>query len=85
MSGALQQGNAYETGSLAIRRTIKRLVAILTGLAGIPLLMIAGGTDDAVIRALTTIAGICLIISGSIQFWMLRHRRRRPSGDDLAY
>jgi hypothetical protein len=44
-------------------------------------LMIARETDDLVIRTLATVAGICLITSGGIQFWMLR-KRTRPAWDD---
>jgi hypothetical protein len=67
-----------------MRHTPKRLLAVLTSMAGVPLLMVAGATSDLVIRALTIIAGACLIISGGIQFWMLR-RRRRHWGSDIPY
>ncbi|HXR94465.1 MAG TPA: hypothetical protein VN718_01220 [Rhizomicrobium sp.] len=68
---------------MAIRRTIKRLSAILTCLAGIPLLLIGGVVNDPVIRALTAIAGICLIASGGMQLWSMRRRKR--TADDLPY
>lgn len=68
-----------------MRRMIKQLLAILTAIAGVPLLMISGAVDDVVIRSLASTAGICLLVSGGIQFWLLRGRRRRMSGDDLAY
>ena len=42
---------------MAIKRTIRRLLAILTGVAGLPLLMIAAATNDVVIRTLAAIAG----------------------------
>jgi hypothetical protein len=67
-----------------MRRTPKRLLAALTSMAGVPLLMVAGATGDLVIRALTITAGSCLIISGGIQLWMLR-RRRRHWGSDIPY
>ena len=49
-----------------MRHTPKRLLAVLTSMAGVPLLMVAGATSDLVIRALTITAGACLIISGGI-------------------
>jgi hypothetical protein len=66
---------------MSMKRTIKRLIAVLTCVSGIPLLMIARETDDLVIRTLASVAGICLIVSGGIQFWMLR-KRKRPAWDD---
>ena len=68
---------------MAITRTLRRLLAILTGIAGLPLLIIAGGADDLVIRVLSGIAGICLIVSGGVQFWMLRPRKW--TADDPPY
>jgi hypothetical protein len=70
---------------MAIKRTIRRLLAILTGVAGLPLLMIAGATNDVVIRTLAAIAGTCLIVSGGIQFWLLRKRRRKEWDDPVPY
>ena len=70
---------------MAIKRTIRRLLTILTGLAGLPLLMIAGAANDVVIRALAAIAGICLIVSGGIQFWLLRKRKRTEWDDPVPY
>jgi hypothetical protein len=46
-------------------------------------LLIAGGAEDFVIRILSGIAGICLIVSGGVQFWMLRPRRW--TADDPPY
>jgi len=71
-------------GRTSIKRTIKRLIAILTCVAGVPLLMIARESDDVIIRTLATVAGICLIISGGLQLWLLPARRKK-TGDDLAY
>ena len=68
-----------------MRHTLKRLLAILTGIAGLPLLIITRAADDPVIRVLAGVAGICLIISGSMQFWLMRARKRRASGDDIPY
>lgn len=70
---------------MSLNRTIKRLTAILTCLAGILLLLIVGATHDLVIRTLTGIAGACLIVSGGIQFWMLRKHRRKAWGDEIPY
>ena len=70
---------------MSVNRTIKRLTAILTCVAGILLLLIVGATHDLVIRTLTTIAGACLMVSGGIQFWMLRRRRKRAWGDEIPY
>jgi hypothetical protein len=70
---------------VAIKRTIRRLLAILTGVAGLPLLMIAGATNDVVIRTLAAIAGTCLILSGGIQCWMLRKRKRTEWDDPVPY
>ncbi|HXL70434.1 MAG TPA: hypothetical protein VN935_04250 [Rhizomicrobium sp.] len=70
---------------MAIKRTIRRLLAILTGVAGLPLLMIAGATNDVVIRTLAAIAGTCLIVSGGIQFWLLRKRKRTGWDDPVPY
>ncbi len=69
---------------MTIKRTINRLLAILTCLAGVPLLMIARGTDDMIIRTLTSVAGICLMISGGMQFWLLR-KRKRTAWDESPY
>ena len=68
---------------MAITRTLKRLLAILTGVAGLPLLIITGGADDTVIRVLSGIAGVCLIVSGGVQFWILRPRKW--TADDPPY
>ena len=68
-----------------MRRTIKRLSAVLTCVAGVPLVMIAGAAGDPVIRALTSIAGICLFASGSIHFWTLRRHRKRAWEDESPY
>ena len=70
---------------MAIKRTIRRLLTILTGVAGLPLLMIAGAANDVVIRTLAAIAGICLIVSGGIQFWLLRKRKRTEWDDPVPY
>jgi len=67
-----------------MRRTIKRLSALLICMSGVPLLMVAGTTSDPVIRALTITAGTCLIISGGMQCWLLR-RHKRKSWDDQPY
>lgn len=56
----------------------------MTCVAGIPLLMIARESDDTIIRTLATVAGICLIVSGGLQLWLLPARRKK-TGDDLAY
>ncbi|HEX4370490.1 MAG TPA: hypothetical protein VH019_04010 [Rhizomicrobium sp.] len=70
---------------MVIKRTIRRLLAILTGVAGLPLLMIAATTNDVVIRTLAAIAGICLLLSGGIQFWLLRKRKRTEWDDPVPY
>jgi Flp pilus assembly protein TadB len=70
---------------MSVNRTIKRLTAILTCVAGILLLLIVGATHDLVIRTLAAISGACLIVSGGIQFWMLRKRRRKAWGDEIPY
>jgi hypothetical protein len=70
---------------MVIKRTIRRLLAILTGVAGIPLLLIAATTNDVVTRTLAAIAGICLIVSGGIQFWLLRKRKRTEWDDPVPY
>jgi hypothetical protein len=70
---------------VTFKRTIKRLMALLTCGAGIPLLMIAGASGDAIIRILTIIAGACLITSGAIQLWLLRKRRKKSWDDDVPY
>jgi hypothetical protein len=68
-----------------MRHTIKRLLAIVTGISGVPLLMIARATDDVVIRSLAITAGVCLLLSGAGQFWLQRKHRRAISGDDVPY
>ena len=72
------------TGRTGIKRAIKRLVGLVTCVSGVPLLMIARESDDVIIRTLATVAGICLIISGGLQLWLLPARRKK-TGDDLAY
>jgi hypothetical protein len=67
-----------------ITRAIKRLIAVVTCVAGVPLLMVARESDDVIIRTLATVAGICLIVSGGLQLWLLPARRKK-TGDDLAY
>jgi hypothetical protein len=71
---------------MSIKRTIKRLIAVLTCLAGIPLLMIARQTGDPVIRVLASVAGVCLLVSGSMQFWLMRTRKKKRAwGDEIPY
>jgi hypothetical protein len=70
---------------VTFKRTIKRVLALLTCAAGIPLLMIAGMSGDVVIRILTIVAGGSLMISGAIQFWLLRKRRKKSWADDVPY
>jgi hypothetical protein len=48
----------------------------LTCLAGVPLLLIAAAANDSIIRALTAIAGICVVASGGLQLWSMRRRKR---------
>jgi hypothetical protein len=47
--------------------------------------MIAGATNDMVIRTLAAIAGTCLIVSGGMQFWLLRKRKRTEWDDPVPY
>jgi len=70
---------------MSVNRTIKRLTAILMCVAGILLLLIDEATHDLVIRTLTTISGACLMVSGGIQFWMLRKRTKKAWGDHIPY
>jgi len=47
-------------------------------------LLIAAATGDVTVRGLAMAWGVCLTISGGIQYWLLRRRRRGP-GNDIAY
>jgi hypothetical protein len=46
--------------------------------------MIARESDDVIIRTLAAVAGICLLVSGGLQLWTLRARRKKTA-DDLPY